>query len=178
MNVLSVYPDDQEAYRAAGYLYHEKLFQFSQAFVLNQQWLERHPDDLAALSDFAEKHLTTGRFAECAQRLTALLANPAVEPQVSLALRALEIANLLALDQATLVPDKIDTMLATIDKQPEDVQISWTFEGTLHFISQHGSLTSYRPWLQEFFGALTHSGRQALVTGLYAARASFPGGVK
>src|SRR5438093_1456296 len=38
-NVLHVYPDDQEAYQVASYLYHEVLFQFPQAFALNQQWL-------------------------------------------------------------------------------------------------------------------------------------------
>src|SRR5205085_10224 len=79
VNVLHVYPDDREAYQAASYLYHERLFQFPEAFTLNQQWLERHPDDLSALSDFAEKHFTTGRFAECDQRLAALPANPAVK---------------------------------------------------------------------------------------------------
>ena len=109
-----------------------------------------------------------------------LLANPEVTPQVRLALQALEIANLLARDQAALVPGKIDIMLAALDQQPEDFQITWSFRGTLHFISQsqHASLTSYRLWLQQFFGALTATDRQALVTGLHAAQASFPAGVK
>ena len=171
-------PDDREAYPAASALYHDRLFQFPQAFTLNQQWLERHPDDLAALSDFAEKYLTTGRFAECDQRLTVLLANPEVTPQVRLALQALEIANLLALDQAALVPDKIDIMLVTLDQQPEDFRITWSFGGTLHFIGQQASLTSYRDWLQQFFDVLTATDRQALVTGLHAAQASFLAGVK
>ena len=109
-----------------------------------------------------------------------LLANPEVTPQVRLALQALEIANLLARDQAALVPGKIDIMLAALDQQPEDFQITWSFGGTLHFISQsqHASLTSYRLWLQQFFGALTATDRQALLTGLHAAQASFPAGVK
>jgi tetratricopeptide (TPR) repeat protein len=178
VNVLRLYPDDEEAYQAASALYHDRLFQFPQAFTLDQQWLERHPDDLAALSNFAEKHLTTGRFAECHQRLAALLANPEVTPQVRLALQALEIANLLALDQAALAPGKIDIMLAMVDKQPEDFQITWSFGGTLHFISQHAVLTSYSYWLQQFLGALTATDRQTLVTGLQAARASFPAGGK
>src|SRR5262249_40262116 len=178
VNVLRVYQDDEEAYQAASTLYHDRLFQFPQAFSLDQQWLERHPDDLATLSNFAEKHLTTGHFAECAQRLTTLLANPEVRPQVRLALQALEIANLLALDQAALVPGKIDIMLVTLDQQPEDFRITWSFGGTLYFIGQHASLTSYRHWLQQFFGALTATDRQALGTGLHAVQASFPAGVK
>src|SRR5262249_2979770 len=84
LNVLQAYPEYQEAYQAASYLYHEVFFQFPQAFALNQQWLEHHPEDLGALSDYAEKHFTTGRFAECAQRLTALLANPDVAPPTAL----------------------------------------------------------------------------------------------
>jgi tetratricopeptide (TPR) repeat protein len=178
VNVLRVYPDDEDAYQAASALYHDQLFQFPQAFSVNQQWLERHPDDLDALSDFAEKHLTTGRFAECAQRLTVLLANSEVTPPIRLALQALEIANLLALDQAARVPGKIDIMLAALDQQPEDFRITWSFGGTLHFISQHASLTSYRHWLQQFFDVLTAIDRQTLVTGLHAAQASFPAGVK
>src|SRR5262249_4248034 len=136
-NVLQVYPDNREAYQAADSLYHEILFQFLQAFALNQQWLERHSEDLGALSDFAEKHFTTGRFAECDRRLAALLANPAVPPQVNVALRAIEIANLLALDNTALVPGEIDTLLETLTRQPEAFKVTWSFGATLHFISQH-----------------------------------------
>src|SRR5262249_15702550 len=139
-NVLRMYPDYQGAYQAASYLYHEVLWQFPAAFALNQQWVERHPDDLAALGDYAEKHFTTARFAECAQRLAVLLATPAVEPKTMVALRAIEIANLLALDKAAVVSGKIDTMLETIGKQPEDFKVTWSFGGTLHFIGEHAPL--------------------------------------
>jgi hypothetical protein len=101
-----------------------------------------------------------------------------VIPQVRLALQALEIANLLALGQAAQVLGKIDIMLATLDKQPKDFQITWSFAGTLYFISQHASLISYHGWLQQFFGALTDTDRQAMITGLHAARARFPSRVK
>ena len=59
VNVLRVYQDDEEAYQAASALYHDRLFQFPQAFTLNQQWLEQHPDDLDALSAFAESAIFT-----------------------------------------------------------------------------------------------------------------------
>jgi hypothetical protein len=90
------------------------LFQFPEAFALNQQWVDRHPEDWSALSDFAEKHFTTGRFAECAERLATLLANPGIESRVQVALQALAIANLLALNQGELVPGKIETLLEHI----------------------------------------------------------------
>src|SRR5262249_25193591 len=87
--VLTVYPDDKNAYDTASNLYHETLFEFPRAFALNQQWLERHPEDLAALSAFAEKHFTTGRFIECEQRIALLLANPNVKPRTATALWAI-----------------------------------------------------------------------------------------
>jgi tetratricopeptide (TPR) repeat protein len=172
-NVLRVDPDDREAYQAVSALYHDVLFQFPQAFALDQQWLERHPDDLDALSNFAEKHFTTSRFAECARRLTALLANPAVPPQVNVALRVIDVANVLALDNPASVPGKIDTLLEMLPRQPEDFQVTWSFGGTLHFISQHEALAPYRSWLQQFLSVLTHTDRQSMLIGLQAARATF-----
>jgi tetratricopeptide (TPR) repeat protein len=109
-DVLTVYPDDKEAYDTASYLYHETLFEFPQACMLNQRWLERNPADLAGLSAFAERHFTTGRFPECEQRIALLLANPAVEPSIQIALPAIQIANSLALGKSTLVPGRIDAL--------------------------------------------------------------------
>src|SRR5262249_33987535 len=134
---------------------------------------ERHPEDLAALSDFAEKHFTTGRFAECDRRLATLLANPAVQSQVNVALRAIEVANLLALDNTPSVLGKFDTLLETLTRQPGDFKVTWSFGGTLHFISQHEALAPYRSWLQQFFGAFAETDRQAMLTALQAARATF-----
>jgi hypothetical protein len=96
--------------------------------------MERHPDELPSLSDFAEKYFTTGRFAECAQRLTALLANSEVETETKIALRAIEIANLLALHNAAMVPGKLQTLINSLTAQPDDFKVTWTFNGTRHFI--------------------------------------------
>ena len=80
------------------------MFAFALAFELNQQWLERHSEDLSAQSHFAEKHFTTGRFDECDKRIAALLAKPALESHINVALRAIQIANLVALSKIELVP--------------------------------------------------------------------------
>jgi hypothetical protein len=58
------------------------------------------------------------------------------------------------------------------------LESNMSLAGTLYFISQHASLVSYHRWLQQFFGALTDTDRQAMITGLHAARESFPAGVK
>jgi tetratricopeptide (TPR) repeat protein len=176
-NVLQIYPDYTEAYEAANRLYHEVLFRFPEAFALNQQWLERHPEDWSALSTFAENHFTTGRFSECAERLATLLANPEIEPRMQVALQAIVIANLLARNQGELVPGTIDTLLERIAAQPEDFRVGWAFAGTRHFIGQHPSLASHRAWLQQFFDMVEGQDRQTILAGLQAVRAAFaPGG--
>jgi tetratricopeptide (TPR) repeat protein len=170
-NVLQIYPDEEIAYRVASGLYHEILFQFPEAFALNQHWLERHPDDLSALSDFAEKHFTTGRFTECAQRIGALVEDPAVEASTKIALRAIEIANLLALNNIAQVSDKLQTLTDSLAAQPKDFKVTWTFNGTKHFIDHSAQLASYRTWLGQLFTALEAADRQTVLTGLQAARA-------
>jgi len=169
-NVLQVYPDAEKAYRTASGIYHEVLFQFSEAFALNQHWLERHPDDLSALSDLAEKHFTTGRFTECAQRIGTLVENPTLQASTKIALRVIEIANLLALNNATQVPAKLQTLIDSLAAQPDDFKVTWTFNGTKHFIDQHAQLAPYRTWVGQLFTALEAEDRQTVLTGLQAAR--------
>ena len=98
-NVLQVDPDNERAYTALNFLYHDKLFAFADAFDLNQAWLERHPDDLGAQGNFAEAAFTVGRFAEAEQRLAALVDRPELDPRTVVALRALGICSLVALDR-------------------------------------------------------------------------------
>jgi hypothetical protein len=153
---------------------HETLFDFPQAFILNQQWLKRHPEDHSALSDFAERHFTTGRFAEGEQRIAALLANPAVEPRVHTALQAIQIADLLALGKADLIPEKIEALIEGIAEQPAAFKVDWSFKGTRYFIGHDAALVPYRSWLLQLFDALEGADRQAILTALQAARASVP----
>jgi tetratricopeptide (TPR) repeat protein len=173
-SVLVVYPDDKEAYGTASYLFHEAAFEFSQAFALNQQWLERHPDDLAALSDFAEKHFTTGRFPECEQRILPLLADPAVAPTVQIALRAIQIANALALDKTDLVPGRIDALVETIAHQPKAFKVTWSFNGAKYFIGHHEQLAPYRPWLMQFLAAVEGADRDTILAALQEVWATLP----
>jgi tetratricopeptide (TPR) repeat protein len=177
-NVLAVNPDDKEAYIAASYLFHEILFEFPQAFALNQQWLERRPEDIVAQSDFAERHLITGRFAECEERITLLLANPAVEPRVQIALRAIHIANSLALDKTDLVLGRIDALVEDIANQPEEFTVNWSFKGTRHFIDHNERLAPHRSWLIQLFDAVEGTDREAILSALQEVRAGFAAVVK
>jgi tetratricopeptide (TPR) repeat protein len=172
--VLTVYPDDKKAHGTASYLYHERLFAFPRAFVLNQQWLERNPADVVVQSDFAEKHFTTGRFSECEQRIALLLANPAVGQSTQVALQAIQIANSLALGKTDLVQGRIETMVEVITSQSEGFKVEWSFKGSRYFINNSDTLVPYRPWLMQLFNAVEGEDRNAILSALQEARASFP----
>jgi len=156
-----------------GHIYHEKLFEYAKAFELHRKWLESSPDDLSALPDFVETHFTTGRFAECERRIAALLVNPGVESKTAIALRAIEIANLLALDKAGSIPARIDALLEAVARQPADFQDEWSFDGTLHFIGQNEKLSPYREWLRQLFNAVKAENRDAIVKAVREAKAGF-----
>jgi hypothetical protein len=101
-----------------------------------------------------------------------LLANPTVEAPVNIALRAIKIANLLALNKIDLVPNNMDTLLGIIADQREDFKVRWSFEGSKYFISHSETLALYRPWLLQFFNAVEGEDRQAILTALRQARAN------
>ena len=64
--------------------YHEKLFLFAEAYVLNQAWLDRHPDDLAVWPNYIESHLTTGSLAEVSALLAKVFTKLSPAQQVPL----------------------------------------------------------------------------------------------
>jgi tetratricopeptide (TPR) repeat protein len=172
-NTLTIYPDYEEAYARAGGLCHDMLFEFEKAFSLNQQWLARHPDDLSAQSDFAEKHFTTARFDECGRRINALLAKPEVSSSTKSALRAIEIADLLALNQADKILARMEALIAEVSRQPAEFKVEWVFDGTRHFISQTEKLSPYRDWLDKLFDAIGGKDRETILKGLKEAKESF-----
>ncbi|MFQ5709900.1 MAG: hypothetical protein ACE5HO_20790 [bacterium] len=174
-NVLEVKPDCFKTYQKANFLYHVVVFDFSAAFALNQSWLARHPQDLSAQSDFAEEHFTTGRFAECKNKIAELLENPEVEVRSNIALRAIQIANLLALNQAEVVAGKLKTLISNVSSEPDSFKARWSFAGTKHFISNsdNENLLKYRTWLLQIFQALEGENRAAILAGLREAQANF-----
>jgi tetratricopeptide (TPR) repeat protein len=169
VNVLYVYPDYRKAYKEAHFLYHEKLFAFADAFALNETWVERHPGDIFAESNFTEVHFTTGRFDQAESRFAALLANPDLETPQAIVLQALEIATLLALNKDSAIPPKLEVLRAAIAAQPERLPIGWTFAGAKHFIRQHKRLADHN-WLIELLSALEKTDRSTVLAVLDAAQ--------
>jgi len=171
-NVLNVYPNFQEAYKSLAMIYHEQLFEYEKAFQLHQRWLSQLPDDVDTLADFTETHFTTGRFREFSERNRSLLTTPSV-PSAKIALKMIEVANLLALDKAEEVPDSMATLMKTVGEQEPNFRIVWSFGGTLHFINQREELRIYRPWLTEFFRAATGENRDAILKALRESQSQF-----
>ena len=173
-NVLTLYPDNEEGYLSLASIYHERLFEYAKAFELHQQWLSRFPQDTSALADFAETHFTTGRFPEFSQRIKPLLTDPERSAGAKIALRMIEVANLLALDNADQVPAALAAILKTVSDQKADFRINWSFSGTLNFINRQEKFASYRPWLDRFFSVAQEENRAAIVKALREAQTQFP----
>src|SRR5581483_2318056 len=109
---------------------------------------EKHPNELSALSDFAEKHFTTGRYEQCRQRILSLLANDKLALSTKVALRTIEIANLLALNRPDEVSAKMRALIEAIGSQPVDFKLTWSFEGTKHYLKGNEQLAANRDWLE------------------------------
>ncbi|HEX5701855.1 MAG TPA: hypothetical protein VFX97_01395 [Pyrinomonadaceae bacterium] len=172
-NVLSLDRGQREAYDKAASIYHDILFKFDKAFDLHQQWLAQHTEDISAQINYAEAHFSVGRFAECEQRVNALLTNPRVPVSTKTALRATKIASLLADGKASQVPVNLDALIAEVAGQPAAFKVEWVFDGTRHFIDQNEKLSSYRAWLGRLFVALASKDRDTMLKALQNVRANY-----
>jgi tetratricopeptide (TPR) repeat protein len=169
----SAEPENRDYYKLAHALSHEALFDFDGAHRATVAWLETHPDDMDAQCNLAETYFTTASFAPAAAHLTVLLDSGQLPPELEAAMRLLEIANLLALEQSAPVPARFETLRRLIASQPEDFAIGWTFEGSSHFIGRHPRLTDHRAMLFGLLWAGETGRRDALLAALDRARSEF-----
>lgn len=163
-NVLEVYPEFRPAYDRARFLEHEILFNYQRALKLNQSWLQRNPNDLIAAANLTENHFTTGNFDECARRASAVLS----DAKISIPLRAVEIANLIALNRSGEVPAKMKNLIEALESQKADFRVEWSFTGVKHFISQNEQFAANRAWLLELFEAMGGENRDLIIKSLKA----------
>jgi hypothetical protein len=173
--LLMANPDNAGYYRAAQALYHESLFDFSAAYRVTEDWLQRHPSDLDAQMNFAESHLTTGHLAEARDRLAALIApaDPVRRPQPSteVALRLLEIAALAGLadpPSRVALPGRLARLRALVAAKPADFQVNWSFAGTAHYIERAPAFAASRASLLALIHAAGDS-RDALIGAIDAS---------
>jgi hypothetical protein len=98
---------------------------------------------------------------------------PEVSVSTKTALRAIEIASLLALGQSPKVSGRMETLIAEVSSQPAEFKVSWSFEGTKHFIGENEKLSPYRAWLMQLFAALASPTHDQIVKALNETKGAF-----
>jgi len=108
------------------------------------------------------------------QRIKPLLVDPQLSASTKIALQIIEVANLLALDNAPQVPAALTALGKSISDQESGFRIEWAFDGTLHFINQEEKFAPYHAWLNQFFRITRGETRDAILKALREAQAQFP----
>lgn len=170
--VLQAFPDDSGAYRMKLAVLHDGRYEFEAAFILNKEWLSRHPEDSIAQYDLAEKLFTTGRFAECKQHVDSLLSKSDVLIEIKMALQVIEVGCLLGTSPSKEVSSKLDMLIAEAVSQPSNFKVTWLFNGTRHFIRQNQKLAPYRVWADTLFAALDLN-HEEMLKALRESKANF-----
>jgi tetratricopeptide (TPR) repeat protein len=174
--VLKVYSDSVDIINRIGFIYHERLFQFDNAYEMDAVLVnELNIDALSVFSNFMEKHFTTGRFDEMEKRITAVLLKLENGDEYYAPLVAFDIAGRLARNQRNQVLAKIDKLSLSIRTQPEEYAMGWVFDGTKHFISTTSKIPdSNRQWLISFFSALEEKKRDVILSKLNRLKKNLP----
>ena len=170
-NVMELYPDYGEAYSMTIAVLHEKLFRYGEAFGLNQQWLEGHPEDLSGQMNFAEAHLTTGRFSEAEQRFAELLNGSELDAQATIPLTLLSVVSRVGQNKMDSAAGQLHDIRGLLVKQPEDFLLGWSFEGTKHFIGQDEAFVNSRDWLVPLLEAFSGKPRDEMLAAVETAQA-------
>jgi tetratricopeptide (TPR) repeat protein len=172
-DILDFDPTNREAFEVAVSTQHDLFFEYHKSFALAQNWLKNNPETPSVLAGFAENHFTTERFAECEQRINVLLSRSDLDVEMKIALRAIQIANLLAMGESENIPARMELLLADADALPPHSQITWQFGGVRHFIDQQDKLASRRQWLGMLFSAIEGKRREEMLEALQRVRAEF-----
>ena len=128
-----------------------------------QHWAMAQNNLARAHFNFAEKHFTSGSFAESERRISSLLSDDRVEARIKIPLLAFQIANLIALKRSIEVPAKLKNLVELLEAQPADFKLPWSFKGTERFVSQSQQLAEKKDWLLRLFGAMAGENRDAIL---------------
>ena len=98
--------------------------------------------------------------------MTELNDNSNLQTSTRAGLRALEVATLTAQRQAVDATGKLRELRAFVAAQAADFKITWTWDGTIHFVQTDDRLAPARPWLESFFKALQGENREVILGSL------------
>lgn len=172
-NVLIYYPDYAEAYHILNMIYHDRLFEYTEAHDLTSQWLKSHPDDLAAHSNLAEALFTTGQFAKTQAKLAKLLKHPGMDSHSKVALRVLNVVTGMSLENAKGVIAELESLRILVERQPETFKLQWDFAGTKHFIVHDGRFDSSRTRQLQLIEGVEGEEKSQMLEAVRVTRESF-----
>lgn len=171
--VLAIDAENGRALSGLSGVYHDLLFNYTEAVRFQEQLRNLHPENLNTQASLAEFYFTGAAFEESERLLTKLLAKSDLDVHIKAPLRAIEIANSLALGQAAQVPQKVDLLIAEVESQPEGFSVDWWCDGTLNFISRRNDLARQRKWILQLFGAFKGANRDSIAAALRQARTAY-----
>ena len=86
-----------------------------------------------------------------------------VDESVKISVRAIEVANLIALKRSAEVPSKVQGLIAALQSQPSDFRVEWSFGAIRKFTRQNPELAANNAWLEQLFAAIEGASRDAIL---------------
>jgi len=165
-DILRRDPNDAEVFSVTSRTLQGKLYRFEDACALIKAWLESHPSDVSARADFAECHVTTGRFADAASMIDGLLGTERLELSMQVALRALRTAALIGEGDGDQASSELRLIRRIVSAQPNEFKVTWDFAGAMQFVSISPAFSLSRPQLLKLLEALEGKDRSGILVGL------------
>jgi len=133
--------------------YEDKLFDYSAAYELANQWFQDAPSDLYAELSLSEASFTTARFSEAEEHLAIALLHSQLGA-LGIPYRLLEIATLLALNKVETIRDRLQTLHSSVVNEDFSGVAPWQFQGIKNFLKHNDKLGPYSAPLMDLFTAL------------------------
>lgn len=110
-----------------------------------------------------ELYFTSGSFVECQRWISAVLSDDRVDERIKIPVRAIEVANLIALKRSAEVPSKMQSLIAALQSQPSDFKVEWSFGAIKKFTRQNPELAANNAWLEQLFAAMEGKSRDEIL---------------
>lgn len=155
-------PADEAALASLGFLYHEYVFRFPEAYRTFQRVVRLNPNP-GYLQNLAEASLTAGEFEVAYDLASKLMDRLDTPPSQRLAMRFVKFASLLARENWRDAANEYAALMADYRSMSGPLETSWNFDGVEHFLKTTRAIQdSDRVLLTGMIEALRSSGAQGL----------------
>ncbi len=152
--VLELDSDHPHARSRLGFILEEYLFEYEEARTVISYWVDRADTEPDKLAEYAQTLFTTERFEEHEAFVSGLLATGDFDERLEIVLRALQIANFVALDMDDRAFSSLASLVAELSRRHKSFTTDWSFGGVKHFIKENERFGTHQAWLVEVFDAL------------------------